>query len=111
MKSQEEGNVEITNVTRCICQDCLLLSLLVRRSFRLTCLLTPTLVLFHVCSATRWPIDEEVAQYLCAHAIASAGPQHNANDIKKALEDARRRNPANSFDGRVSEALISLGLG
>ncbi|EED81046.1 predicted protein [Postia placenta Mad-698-R] len=54
---------------------------------------------------------EEVAQYLCAHAMASAGPQHNANDIKKALEDARRRNPANSFDGRVSEALISLGLG
>ncbi|EED82371.1 predicted protein [Postia placenta Mad-698-R] len=56
-------------------------------------------------------IYEEVAQYLCAHAMASAGPQHNANDIKKALEDARRRNPANSFDGRVSEALISLGLG
>jgi len=57
------------------------------------------------------PSDEETAQYIYAHAtMAPVLSQYNIKDIKDALEDARQRNPSKNFEGRVSEALVSLGL-
>lgn len=87
----------------------------VRPSFVHTCSLMSTLRLSHApvnrLLSTHLSIDDETAQYIYAHAtMASIVSRYNIKDIKDALEDARQRNPSKTFEGRVSEALVSLGL-
>ncbi|KAH9948824.1 hypothetical protein B0H21DRAFT_203465 [Amylocystis lapponica] len=54
------------------------------------------------------PSDQEIAQYL--YAALSIGSRHSVQDLKDALEDARRRFPTKNIDDRVSQALVSLGV-